>query len=400
MSITTDLTDLRDTEQRVLNYMLISNDNFLMIINKLSPDDFVFSIHKVLFENLIIHKEIFLSTSFHGVALSINTKLLVFALSLHINKNTTMDIFSQAPSLYIESDLETLNENNMKRECALYNNKKRVDGLIETRDGLTSFIFINDALISVETTNISHLPQELHTSVVGTLKLISKLDLEDEDNKFTLGFNDNGAVVTIYMKKDIEYLKWFDRIRMWADKYKLDTVAFPRDMYKLQNLEELDISHRGIKELPKDINKLYSLEELIINDNNIKELPESLYELNNLRTLCLHSNNLKTLSSKIGNLSQLEKLTISNTNIEAVPMALLRSGHLNHLSINDALLPLIIKNIKYLDLDTINVTASKFSASSQIIKELNLRIDTEAWIQDKDKKENGCIVLTKYDEEK
>jgi replicative DNA helicase len=149
--------NLRDTEQGILNYMLLSNSNFLEIKNKLSEDDFTFLIHKLIFKHLIILEEMFLSDNYHGVT-DLGTLLEIFAEILEKNHNikltSTLDILSQTPSIYIDSDLEIMNANSMEKEIAIHSNEVQKNGTIETKDGLTWFSFINDRLISVGTTNI------------------------------------------------------------------------------------------------------------------------------------------------------------------------------------------------------------------------------------------------------
>ena len=467
--------NLRDTEQGILNHMLLSNSNFLEMKNKLSEDDFTFLIHKLIFKHLVILEEMFLSNDFHGVT-DLGTLLEIFAEILEKNHNvkltSTLDILSQTPSIYIEKDLEMINANSMEKEIAVHSNEVQRSGTIETKDGLTWFSFINDRLISVGTTNIAQLPTELHDNFGDALNSLSHLDLQNGENEASMTFygdpeNPDG-IESFYLKKDVAELKWFDDICMWANKYDLDEDIFPRDRYKLQDLLELDISDKGINELPKEIGNLTNLRVLIVDNNNIKEFPNELYQLKNLgilsflkneisyiseeiinlqellmfaachnniellpnnffrlknlTILCLHGNKLTTLSSNISNLSNLTSITISNndiavlpqsmsklehlesldienTQISEIPMDFLKHRSLNKLSINDNLLPFIAKNIQYLNVDTIYLSASDFQESSQIIQELNFKINTEVWVENRDKKDNGCLQLSKYEEE-
>jgi len=466
------VTNLRDTEQGILNYMLLSNANFLDIKNKLSEDDFTFLIHKLIFKHLVILEKMFLSDDFHGIT-DLSTLLEIFAEILEKNDNvkvtSTLDILSQTPSMYIERDLEIINANSMEKEIAIHSNEIQRSGTIETKDGLTWFNFINDRLISVGTTDIAHLPTELHDNFGDTLNSLSNLDLQNGENEASMTFygdpeNPDG-IESFYLKKDVAELKWFDNICQWADKYNLDEDTFPRDRYKLQDLFELDISDKGITELPKEIGNLTNLRMLIADNNNIKELPIEIYQLKklgllscmkneisyiseeiinlqkllmfaachnkiellpssffrlkNLTSFCLHGNKLTALSNDVGNLSNLTSITISNNNISVlpqsiskleylnsldientqiseIPMGLLKYKKINKLSMNDDLLPFIVQNMQYLDVDTINLSASEYQESSQIIQEFNFKIDKENWVEDRDKKDNGCIQLSKY----
>lgn len=463
---------IRDTEQGILNYMLLSNDNFIKIKNKLNKTDFTFMIHRIIFEYLCILEKMFLKESYCGIS-DISSLLKVFAKVLEEKQNikmtSTLDILSQSPSTYIDNDLEIINVNSMEREIAVYNKRIVQNGTIETKDGKTWFNFINNRLISIGTTNISHLPTELHDNFADTLNSLSHIDFQDKENEVSMSFDENAestdGIESFYLKKDISYLKWFDDICQWADKYHLDEKTFPRDRYKLQDLLELDISNKEINELPKEISKLTSLKILTIDNNNIKHLPEGIYQLKdlglfsfisndisyisekiinfknllifgacnnsisslpknffklkNLITICLHGNKLTSLPDAIGSFPMLSSLTISNNDIETLPASMINlkklssldientkifsipieSLQLTRLCINDELLPFIAQNIQYLDVDTINLSSSHLKHSLKIVKDLNFKTDTENWMEEKDKKDNGCIKLSKYNEE-
>lgn len=469
-----DIVNLRDIEQNILNYMLLSRGNFERIKNLLSEDDFTFLIHKVIFKHLCSFENMLFADNFQNFN-ELGSSLEKFAQIVQISDNvkttSILDILSQLPSMYIEKDLEIINANSMEKEIAEHNNQIQRNATIETKDGLVWAEFINDRLISVGTTNIAQLPSELHDNFGDTLGSLSNLDLQDGENEASMTFygdiDNPDGIESFYLKKDVSELRWFDDICQWADKYELDEDIFPRNRYALQDLFKLDISKKGIEELPKEIGKLTNLRILIIDDNNIKEFPEELYQLKNLGFLscmkneisyiseeiinlqellvfaachnaisslpnnffrlknltiiCLRGNRLTTLSSDIGNLSNLTSLTISNndisvlpqsisklkylesldienTQVSEIPMEFLKHRTLNKLSINDDLLPFITQNIQYLNIDTINLTASYFVESSKIVQKLNFKIDTQSWVEDRDKKDNGCVQLSKYEE--
>ena len=468
-----ELHELRDLEQRILNYMLLSSTNFMSIKSKISENDFVFLIHKVIYKYMLLLEELFVSHDFHGVD-DLNTKIEILADILNkketVNITSVLDILSQAPSMNITKDLEIINSNSMEREIAIYSKGKSREVTIETKHSYTWGEYIDDRLISVGTTSIALLPTELHDTFKDTIGSLSYLNLDNGDNEASMILYENQAnddgIKSLYLKKDVLELKWFDTLCNWADKYDLDEDTFPRDRFMLQGLQSLDISNKGINELPKEIGKLTGLKVLNLDENNIKEFPEELYQLRNLGLLsfinnevsyisdeiinlqgllmftachnkiaslpdnffklkslisfCLHDNRLTTLPSEIGNLSNLSSITISNNDIRVLPESIIRLQYLesldienthitdisinilkkitfNKLCINDDLLLFIIKNIAYLNVDTINLSASKYEASSQIIQDLNFKIDHESWVEDKDKKNNGCVQLSLYE---
>ena len=466
-----DVHHLRDIEQSILSYMLMSSTNFIKIKNKLSKNDFTFLIHKRMFKGLTFIGNMFFSQE-HDEDIDFNAKLDVFSRIMHEKENikiaSTLDILSQAPSIDIERDLEIINAYSMEKEIASLSEGIVNSATIETKYGKTWLNFNDGRLISVGTTNIAKLPTEVYDNFSDMLKVLTQLDLQNGENKASMIFfgdpeNPDG-VESFYLKKDLLELKWFDDICLWADKYDLDEDTFPRDRYKLQDLLELDISDKGITELPKEIGKLSNLKILLLDNNNIKEFPNELYQLRNLILLsfiknkisyiseevinlqkllmfaachnevelvpnnffrlknltnfCLHGNRLTTLSNDLGNLSNLTSISISNndiallpqsisklehlesldmenTQISEIPMDFLKHGSLNNLSISDSLLPFIVKNLQYLNVDTINLSASEFQESSQIIQELGFKLDTKTWMEDIDKKENGCVLLLK-----
>jgi len=467
-----DPVNLRDVEQGVLNYMLFSNKNFLEIKNKLTENDFVFIIHKIIFRYLLVSEEMFLTDEFSQVT-DLNSKLEIFADMLNKQENirvlSTLDILSQAPSINIEKDLEIINVYSMEKETAICNAKNLIKGTIETKDSLIWFDFVSSVLVSVGTTNIAKLPSELHDNFKDTFSAISHLDLQNKENQLSVGLRENSnGIESFYLKKDASQLKWFDNICQWADKYELDENIFPRNKFKLQDLLELDISKKGVNELPKEIKYLSNLRLFIVDDNNIEELPNEFYQLKNLslfsciknkissiseeiinlkkllffgacynnisllpnnffklknlEVIFIHGNKIKRLADEIGNLSNLksicisgnaisvlpdsfsklkslESLDIENTHIKEIPNDFLKHKSLNQLTINDDLLPFISKNINYLNVDTIDLIVSNFNKSSQIVQELNLKINQNSSIEDNDENKYGYIQFFKYSKE-
>ena len=387
-----NVSSLRDIEQGILNYMLLSKDNFIKITKQLTQDDFTFMLHKVIFNQLTILKDFFLEKNplfEHGL----DFKLDIFSSAIEIYQNikvsTTLDILSQKPSLYIDSDLEIMNANAMEKEIALHSNKPQISGTIETKDSLTWFHFINDRLISINTTDITKLPLELHDNFEDTFYSISLVDLQKENNEMSMTFygdpDNPDSIESFYLKKALPTLEWFDNICMWADKYDLDEDTFPRNRHLLQTLFELDISNKNIYDLPKEIEELRDLKILYVENNHIKEFPNELYKLRNLETLnfinnkivhisediinlqkltffaacnnmidflpdnlfklttligiCLHGNKLTVLPDSIGNLINLNYITISNNDIEELPQSI------SMLSELETLLPLPFLNL-------------------------------------------------------
>lgn len=470
--IAENLYELRAAELRVVNYMLLSNANFLKAKEVIKRDDLTFLMYKRIFYWMLELEGMFLDDDDCSIGDQERITKFTNWLEEHVKEQAPMVryILSQPPSLSIESDLEIVNAFAMKKKRALIPGKYiRIDGEINDRDDLTIFKFVNGRLNYVMSGTTSSLPTELHSTFEDTMNAISKLDLEGGDNELLVTYNGDDdhpdSITSFELKKDIFELKWFDILCEWADRYELDDDTFVRYRIALKYFYILDIPKKGIEALPKEIGNISKLTELIIDDNPIKHLPDeicqlknlvilsftnnniahipddigtlkkltalracnntiaslpkSFYELDALELLCLHSNNLTEISEEIGNLSHLETLTLSNNDIEvlpksivklkklksldientaisSIPIELLQQTKLEKLCINDNLLPFIVKNIHHLNVDTINLTASHLKQSSKILQHLNLNIDTESWIEEKDKRDNGCIMIFKF----
>jgi hypothetical protein len=68
-------------------------------------------------------------------------------------------------------------------------------------------------------------------------------------------------------------------LREWGKKYNID---FPEKDEDLLNIEELDISDKGIEYIPPQLNLLTKLSKLIIKNNPISELPDEFEEIESL----------------------------------------------------------------------------------------------------------------------
>jgi internalin A len=83
-----------------------------------------------------------------------------------------------------------------------------------------------------------------------------------------------------------------------------------RLFFKCQNLQSLDLSGNGLKELPKELFELKNLQSLDLSGNGLKELPKELFELKNLQSLNISGNGLKELPKELFELSRLSQLII------------------------------------------------------------------------------------------
>jgi Leucine-rich repeat (LRR) protein len=75
----------------------------------------------------------------------------------------------------------------------------------------------------------------------------------------------------------------------------LGLTRFPPALFKMVNLQRLNISNNQITEIPDDIAHLKELRELDVSNNRIVALPPALGQLKDtLKSLRFHNNPLKT----------------------------------------------------------------------------------------------------------
>ncbi len=202
-----DIVLLRDTEQKILNYMLISNENFLYIENKLSDDDFTFLVHKVIFEGMLKFKKFFLDKDYGGLN-TLGSFLDFFAKTLVIEQTlketTTLDILSQAPSMFIENDLDLIYLLSIEKQAAIHNKKIEREVTIDTCDGNIWATYINDRIITIGTSNIAKLPVELHDNFSDTIGAVAYLDLENGENEAHMYlYEDSDEIKSFHLKKGV-----------------------------------------------------------------------------------------------------------------------------------------------------------------------------------------------------
>ena len=416
------ITAIRDVEQRVLNYMLLSASNFNEIKTQLEKNYFLFTIHRRIFKQLVNHKDCLLKDNDFSID-SINIKVSEFAFPVwffeRIRVDATKEILSQKASTDIKNDLEIIQTLYAQRTKSLSKENNIVTVIAEDKNSYAKSYFMNDIVIEIETRGIMHLPQGLFYYFKDVLNYLSEKDLESEDIEVTMSTDtDTDEIESIHIRKNLSDLSWVKNLCSWADKYGLDEDKFPRTRQELEDLEELMLNYRGIEELPKEIHKLQNLKVLYLCNNNIKTLPDELFRMQTLIDFCVHSNQITVISEKIGNLSNLMQLSISNNNISVLPQSIvnlkklksfdmentlitkipdqfIKNTRLFQLCINDELLPDIVKNVQYLGADTINLTASHLDKSMKIIQSLNFKFDDTAWIDDNAITDKGCILFKK-----
>ena len=173
----------------------------------------------------------------------------------------------------------------------------------------------------------------------------------------------------------------FENIYQLEIELKLDTISDPENIYKLVNLELLDLTdnsiedilpeisnltnletlnltyngiteiipeicnlkslsslyfgYNGITIIPREICNLTNLTELLLNDNCITDFPPELCQLSNLSVLCLNNNTITEIPPEIYLLTNLKELYLNNNNIEEIPSELFQLTNLSVLELTN-----------------------------------------------------------------
>ena len=372
---TVDVKKLRDIEQAVLNYMLLSFEKYKYVKDNLKQGDFTYAVHEYIYNALYsLEKFIIEESNKNFDAKFISSFISIVARLLSddkvVKETSTLNILSKTPSIDIVNDLNLLLFYSIEKKQAV---KKHNEGdsilhfEIEDLNGFTKGVFVEDRLIKVVTTNIEYIPIELCDTANSTFDFITKLDMEDPNIKqsFSPPNEESNGLMKWFIQKDALEInrrkelkqKRLSKLFQWADKYNLDEETFPRDYEKLIEMSELKISNKNIKELPKELVLLENLVFLDASFNKIKEIPEEFKDFNllgfitlesnqlteipevilnkkNLIFLSLKSNKIKTIPSNISNLRILNSLCLCCNNIDKIPDELTKLKNLSSFCIH------------------------------------------------------------------
>ncbi len=72
---------------------------------------------------------------------------------------------------------------------------------------------------------------------------------------------------------DLKEMQSYIELMNWADENNIPEEKLPRDIKKLKNLTELDISSNNLTKLPESIGNLTNLTDLNIGSNKLTKLP-------------------------------------------------------------------------------------------------------------------------------
>ena len=151
--------------------------------------------------------------------------------------------------------------------------------------------------------------------------------------------------------------------------------AFPLDVFKLKNLQELVIEANGIPSIPDNIGDLKDLQILKLNGNPITAVPSNIGNLKYLRIFELNNAKIGSYPASIGDLPNLEQITCVSCALNTFPVELTRNSKIKDINFNSNELPSIPAEISKLSkLEELGVMFNKITAiPAEIGKLSNLR---------------------------
>lgn len=112
---------------------------------------------------------------------------------------------------------------------------------------------------------------------------------------------------------------------------------FPEQIYKLKNLQYLDISKNNIKEIPEGIGALTQLQYLACSKTGLERIPSDIGQLKNLKYINLNQNELVLLPPQFGDLESLEIADLWSNNLDELPASIERLRKLKVLDLRNIL---------------------------------------------------------------
>jgi hypothetical protein len=108
-------------------------------------------------------------------------------------------------------------------------------------------------------------------------------------------------------------------------------LALPESLGQLTRLQVLHLFNNQLTMLPESLGQLTQVKVLYLFDNQLTALPESLGQLIQLQVLYLFNNQLIVLPESLGQLTQLQKLDLSFNQLAELPETLIHLDLLNEL---------------------------------------------------------------------
>ncbi|MDD3302065.1 MAG: pre-peptidase C-terminal domain-containing protein [Candidatus Gracilibacteria bacterium] len=148
--------------------------------------------------------------------------------------------------------------------------------------------------------------------------------------------------------------------------------TLPSSLWKLSNLEGLDISRNGLSEMPPEIGNLTKLQHIVAYSNGFTTLPSEIGNLTKLKNIDLFNNQITTLPVEFGNLVSLEEFYITYNPLESFPSSI---GNLVNLKIlvadQASLISLPVEIGNLINLLTLNLSYNQITSLPTTIGNLS-----------------------------
>lgn len=168
-----------------------------------------------------------------------------------------------------------------------------------------------------------------------------------------------------------------DSISLYLTKKNLTSI--PDEVYMLENLEILCLSHNSIQEISPNISRLKKLRMLYLDYNTIRDIPLEIFNIKSLETLILSNNNIINIPDEIIKLVNLKELWIYHNKICNLPIILSKLTKLTGLYLNSNNISTIpveygkLINLEALILDCNNIITIPYELINCNLKMLYLR---------------------------
>lgn len=203
---------------------------------------------------------------------------------------------------------------------------------------------------------------------IGTLYLLSKAsELKEIKADEKLGKYES-LKRAMRNKENVRYLRLYE--------YPKSYESIPAGVFKLYNLEELEMYSNEIKEIPKEISLLKKLKILDLQYNQIKTIPSEIADLENIEEITFMNNYIDSINPKICDCMKLKKFSISGKSLKSIPACLSRMASLERLVVQTDSINNIVKdleaftNLKELDIFTYGSTLRDHNKLIELKKKL------------------------------
>jgi len=113
---------------------------------------------------------------------------------------------------------------------------------------------------------------------------------------------------------------------------------FPKEVFKLKNLQYLDLSKNKLEGLPDSITQLKQLQVLIVSKNELISLPNTIGGLSNLKYFKAGQNKIARIPFSFGNLEKLEYLDFWDNELDYFPESLNKLTNLEVMDLRNILI--------------------------------------------------------------